>query len=126
MKRLILFLTLLICAVSLAGVIFQAKTQESLRPQLGDRDDLTKQIISPDSLPQSYLNQNRTHKLILNENDSATYNELVRKNAVREEFDYGSFKLVIVDEGNTGGRDTLQSLPVVAHDEQNMIALSGY
>jgi hypothetical protein len=125
MKRSILFLALLVGAVSIASVIFtfRARTQDNLRRQLGGRPE---QETSPDAMPRRLFNQNSTHKLILTENDAAVYNELAAKNAIREEIDYDSFKLVIVDETLAGGREALQAMPVDVRDDQNMIALNGY
>ncbi len=125
MKRSILFLTLLVGAVSIASVLFtlRARTQDNLRRQLGGRPE---QETIPDAMPRRLFNQNSSHKLILTENDTAVYNELAAKNAIREEIDYGSFKLVIVDEALAGGREALQAMPVDVRDDQNMIALNGY
>src|SRR5262245_34814645 len=122
MKRLSLSLILMVAVLFLAGV--RAVMQEALRPQLGGRDDLTQKAGLPEALPQSYLNQNRTHKLIINEQETAVYQGLVRADAIRGEVDYGTFKLVIVDEVALGGREALRALPVVMRDDQNMIVLN--
>ncbi|MBP6820070.1 MAG: S8 family serine peptidase [Acidobacteria bacterium] len=123
MKRLMLFLTILVCAVLLASVtVF---VQERSRPQLGDRDEAP-QRIDPDNLPTTFLNQNRLHKLIINNDEQAVYDELAGRGAVREEFNYGSFRLVVVDQEAIGGRAAMQALPVAARDEQNLIVLNGY
>ena len=123
MKRLIIFLALVSLAVFLAGA--SALMQGALRPQLGNREELTQRTVTPDVLPQSYLNQNHLHKLIINNEDSEIYGQLERANAIRSTIDYGSFKLVVVDEEALGGRVALQSLPVAPRDEQNLIVLNG-
>ena len=124
MKRLMLLLTLTVCAVLLASAtVF---VQERLRPQLGERDDAPQRITDPESLPTTFLNQNRLHKLILNNDDQAVYNDLAARGAIREEFNYGSFRLVVVDQEAIGGRAAMQALPVAARDEQNLIVLNGY
>jgi hypothetical protein len=121
-----LMLTVLVCAVFLATM--SAFVQERLRPQLGNRQDAPQRITDPDNLPQTYLNQNRLHKLIVNKNDDEmnVYNDLQQRNAIRDEVDYGSFRLIIVDEQAVGGREALRALPLAPRDEQNLIVLNGY
>ncbi|HMY76751.1 MAG TPA: S8 family serine peptidase, partial [Blastocatellia bacterium] len=124
MKRVLLILTVLVCAVFLATL--SAFVQERLRPQLGDRPETPQRSIDPDNLPQTYLNQNRLHKLMIRADESEVYNDLIQRGAVREDVDYGSFRLVVVDEQALGGRDAVRALPVTARDEQNLIVLNGY
>jgi hypothetical protein len=122
MKRLILLPCLLICIALFASV---TALMQDRRPQFNERE--SPQILQvPDTLPQSRLNQNRLHKLIINSEDSNIYEELTRQNAIRREFDYGSFKLVVVDEGAMGGRAALQAMPLTARDDLDLIALNGY
>ncbi|MGH9767396.1 MAG: S8 family serine peptidase, partial [Blastocatellia bacterium] len=123
MKRLILLPCLLIIVAFFATIT--ALMQDRLRPQLSGRDDLP-QRAAADALPQNYLNQNRLHKLIINSEDAAVYDQLARQNAIRDEIDYGSFRLVVVDEEAVGGRAALQAMQITPSDEQNMIALNGY
>jgi Subtilase family/Viral BACON domain len=124
MKRLIILSSLLVFVAICSTVT--ALMQDRLRPQLNDRDDLSQRAPVPDALPQSHLNQNRLHKMIINSEESAVYDQLTRQNAIRDEIDYGSFKLVVVDEEAVGGRDALQAMRMTPSDEQNMIALNGY
>lgn len=124
MKRLMLYLTVLVCAVLLATA--SVFVQERLRPQLGDRENAPQRATDPDNLPTTYLNKNRLHKLILNNDELNVYNELVGRGAIREEVNYGSFRMVVVDEEAIGGRAAMQALPVAARDEQNLIVLNGY
>jgi hypothetical protein len=99
--------------------------QNRIRPQFSNRD-IPQTLQVPDSLPQSRLNQNRLHKFIINSEDAAAYEELVRQNAIRREIDYGSFKLVEVDENAVGGHAALQAMPMTPSDQLDMIALNGY
>ncbi|HWC76007.1 MAG TPA: S8 family serine peptidase, partial [Blastocatellia bacterium] len=46
--------------------------------------------------------------------------------AIVDEIDYGSFKLVVVDELALGGRAELERLPTAIRDDQNVIVLNGY
>jgi Subtilase family/Viral BACON domain len=122
MKRLLILVCLLICVALFATVT--ALMRDQLRAQLGNRD-LSQSPPSADALPQKHLNQNRLHKLIINGGDPA-YGELARMNAIRNVTDYGSFKLVVVDEAAVGGRDALQAMSVIPNDESNMIMFNGY
>lgn len=94
MKRLILLPCLLIFVALFATVT--AMMQDRLRSQLNTRD-LPQVALPADVVPHRHLNQNRLHKLIIYSEDAA-YNELAQRNAIRSEFDYGSFKVVVVDE----------------------------
>lgn len=124
MKRLMLYSTVLVCAVLLATA--SVFVQERLRPQLGDRNEAPQRITDPDNLPTTFLNQNRLHKLILNNDEIGVYNDLAQRGAIREEVNYGSFRMLVVDQEALGGRAAMQSLPVAARDEQNLIVLNGY
>jgi hypothetical protein len=123
MKRLILLPCLFIFVALFATAT--ALMQDRLRPQLNTRD-LTQEAQAQDALPQKHINQNRLHKLIINSEDAAVYDELAGRNAIRREIDYGSFKLVFVDENAVGGRAQLQAMPITPNDESNMIWLNGY
>src|SRR5215470_1739608 len=123
MKRLILLPCLLIFVAFFATIT--ALMQDRLRPQLR-QDDLPQRASEPDSLPQNHLNQNRLHKLIISREESAVYDQLAQQNAIRNVINYGSFKLVEVDEIAVGGRAALQAMRITPSDEQNMIALNGY
>ncbi|MFN8004310.1 MAG: S8 family serine peptidase [Acidobacteriota bacterium] len=123
MKRPIFLLTLLLSVLCL--VTATAFLQDSLRPQLEARDD-QQQVIPADTLPQTFLNRNRLHKLILDDSDAGVYQQLAQAGALRDEINYGSFKLVTVDEDAAGGRAALQALPVPVRDDQNMIVLNGF
>ncbi len=122
MKRLILLPGLFIFVALFATVT--ALMQDRLRPQLKTRD-LPQVALPADALPQKHLNQNRLHKLIINREDAPVYEELARRNAIRNEIDYGSFKLVVVDEEDAGGRAALQAMATPS-DEQDMILVNGY
>jgi Subtilase family/Viral BACON domain len=124
MKRLVIYLVLMTLTVSLSGV--SALMQERLRPQLGNRDDLSQAISSPEALPQGYLSQSRFHKVIIDHQDTAIYQELARLSAIREQIDYGSFKLLVVDEEALGGREALRSMQISTSDRQNLIFLNDY
>src|SRR5262245_13816252 len=65
-----------------------------------------------DAIPSTYISTSARHKLMLSASDVQTYNELLSRNAIAEEIDYGSFKMVIVDE-KTIGRNELQALATV-------------
>jgi Subtilase family/Viral BACON domain len=123
MKRSIIFLILPVFVLFLATA--SALMQGDIRPWLGDRDDRMPSIDTPVALPQRHVNQNTTHKLIINKEDAALYAELAGRNAIRSEIDYDSFKLVIVDEAFVaGGREAMRSMPVA--DEMDFVVFNGY
>ena len=63
-----------------------------------------------DASRASYISPGAHHKLMLDRQDDATYTDLLSKNAIVEEFDYGSFKMVVLDEEALGGRIALLRL----------------
>jgi hypothetical protein len=126
MKRLLILVFLLICVALFATVT--ALMRDQLRPQL-NTSDITQEPPPADVLPQKHLNQNRLHKLIIRSDDSedaAAYNELAQRNAIRREFDYGSFKLLVVDQEAAGGRPAIEAMSATPGDEMDMIAFNGY
>ncbi len=64
--------------------------------------------------------------MIIRDQDAAIYNQLLKTNAIRQEIEYGSYKLVVVDEEAVGGRAAIQAMPITPRDDQNMIVLNGY
>ena len=80
-----------------------------------------------DALPQSYINDKSSqHKLIIGSQDQELYQQLLSKGAITKEIEYGSFKLVIVDENSLGGKQQLNNLSVAIRDDQDLIPLNGY
>src|SRR5262249_33911954 len=107
MKRLIVYPTLMAIAVFLASA--SAFMQGIPRPQLGNRGEPQQSTETLYTLPQTHFNQNSTHKLIIDKEDSADtaiYNELAARNAIRKEIDYGGYKLVFVDQNAVGGAES--------------------
>ncbi|HJQ67450.1 MAG TPA: S8 family serine peptidase [Blastocatellia bacterium] len=100
--------------------------------QQGNNNDLSEGGRNPrtssafDALPQTFINDSTYHKLMLGDGDRAVYDSIRSAGAILEEFDYGSFRVVVVDEKAMGGRDGLASLGVAVRDDQNLIALNGY
>lgn len=74
----------------------------------------------------NYVSDATHHKVIIGAEDRETYFALQSRNAIAHEIDYGSFKVVIVDELALGGRAELHSLTAPIRDEQNLIGLNGY
>ena len=124
MRRSMIFLSVVACGFFLATA--SAFMQSGSRPQPGAPQNSQPKIIQPDALPQTYLNPNRLHKLIISDKEGDIYGRLARANAIRNEINYGSYKLVVVDEAAVGGRAALQAMPVALRDEQNMIVFNGY
>jgi len=124
MRRSTIFLSVAACGFFLATG--SALMQSDSLPQLGRPQNSQPKIVQPDSMPKTYLNPNRLHKLIISDKDVGIYDRLAKANAIRNVIDYGSYKMVVVDEEAAGGRAALQALPVALRDEQNMIIFNGY
>ena len=124
MKRLTILLLLVVLVIF--GATARAFLQDNLRPRLGTAGNQQPTNTPPDALPQKYLNRQRLHKLILENREDAIYRELDRAKAIRQEINYGSYKLLVVDEDALGGRAAVEALQVAPRDDQNMIAFNGY
>ncbi len=127
MKRTITLLLGIVIVTLLATVsaLMQSQSQPSpsdLYNHLG--------IIAPVAEP--YLSQSRQHKLLFQtggsaaEAELAVYEELKRSGGILQEVDYGSFKMVVVDEYFIGGRDALLRLGNRVRDDFNLISLGGH
>lgn len=123
MKRSAIIAIVLMMAIFAFGTT--AMMQKGNKKSLVD-NDADQSVPLMDAIPQGFINGTSRHKLMISESDADTYSLLQSKNAIIDEVDYGSFKLVVVNETALGGRAALQALPVAVHDEQNMIALNGY
>src|SRR5262245_7594355 len=106
MKRLMLLMFFVTFGVLLATAT--AFMQGGLRRPLGAPQNARQRTATSNELPRTHLNQNRLHKLIIKSKDRAVYDQLAKANSIRGEFDYGSYKLVVVDEEAAGGRAALQ------------------
>jgi Subtilase family/Viral BACON domain len=124
MRRSTIFLFVVACGFFLGAA--SAFMQSGSRPQLGRPQNLQPKTVQPDALPQTYLNRNRLHKLIISAKEGDIYDRLARASAIRNEINYGSYKLVVVDEEAMGGRTALEAMSVAPRDEQNMIVFNGY
>ncbi len=118
MKRYTTLVIGLVLAVFLLGT--SAFMQDAAQ---GDNQRINPVLEAP---PESYINDGTQHKMFLDASDAQTYAALKEKNAVIGEIDYGSFRLVVVDEQALGGRSELEQLRVAVRDDQNLIALNGY
>jgi hypothetical protein len=123
-KRILIYLILPVLIFTLAGVT--AYVQEKTRPQLGNRDELSQNVPLPSPVEQSYISDDRSHKIIINHQDSALYQELARRNAILAQIHYGSFIQVTVDEDALGGREVLRSMNLQVNDVEDLIPLNGY
>jgi hypothetical protein len=123
MKHSTLFIVVIVLALFLSGT--SAMMQQNYTKQLQENGvDSTQPVF--EAIPQSYINQTSRHKLMISADETQLYTELLSKNAILDEINYGSFKLVTVDERAVGGRTALQSLSTAVRDDQNLIALNGY
>jgi hypothetical protein len=79
-----------------------------------------------DAAPQIYFGKGTKHKVFVSAEDTSLYNELLSRNAVTDEVDYGSFKMVVIDEQAIGGKSALINLRDHVRDDQDLIAINGY
>jgi len=77
------------------------------------------------TLPQRLTSEDTRHKIILRPDEQALYVRLTRSGAVVHDVDYGSYRLLVVDERLVGGRRAFVDLGTAARDEQNLIGFSG-
>ncbi len=120
MKHSTVFVIGLVLAVFLFST--SAMMQQDTANQLQDNS----QTATLSATPNAYISNNTWHKLILSAEDQATYNELIAKDAILNEINYGSFRMVVVKEEALGGRAALQALAGDVQDDLNLIAINGY
>ncbi len=123
MKHSTLFILVLALALFVGGT--SAMMQPDKKQLLQENAVESTQAVF-DAIPQSYTNETSRHKLMIGADETQVYSELLSKNAIIDEINYGSFKVVVVDEQALGGRAALQSLATAVRDDQNLIALNGY
>lgn len=109
--------------IGLVLAVFLFGTSALTQQEAGDQDRTISTVETPQ---RSFINNGSVHKLLIGSEDIAVYNELARKGAIVDEIDYGSFKLVRVDEQALGGRDALAVLPLAVRDDQDLINLNGF
>jgi Subtilase family/Viral BACON domain len=90
------------------------------------QQDIQPESAKPADFPDAYISDSTLHKVIIGAGEQATYDALRQQGAIRDEINYGSFRMVVVDEQAMGGRAALQSLAGGVRDEFNLIALNGY
>src|SRR6185295_10584665 len=90
------------------------------------QQDIQPESAKPVAIPDAYISDQTLHKVILGADEQETYNTLREQGAIRNEINYGSFRMVVVDEQAMGGRERLQSLGGSVQDNFNLIALNGY
>jgi len=66
--------------------------------------DQSRDASTADSADHGYINDGSVHKLIIGSEEVAVYNDLANRGAIIDEIDYGSFKVVRVNEMAAGGR----------------------
>jgi hypothetical protein len=118
MKHSTIFMIGFVLALSLLGT--SAMMQQDLNTEARQTSPAL------DQMQQSYISEGAHHKLILTAEDETTYAALRDKGAIVEEINYGSFKMVVVNQQSLGGRAALQALPAEIQDNMNLIALNGY
>jgi len=94
MKHLTVFVMGLALAIFLLGA--NARMQQDTANLLRDGQ----QTATPNR--DAYISDNSWHKLIIDANDQATYNQLRSQGAIISEINYGSFSLAVVNEQEIG------------------------
>ena len=79
-----------------------------------------------DATNRGYVNSGPVHKLIIGGAELEVYNELASRGAIVDELDYGSFKMVRVNEQALGGRESFSALSLPVRDDQDLINLNGF
>jgi hypothetical protein len=75
---------------------------------------------------RGHVSRGPIHKLIVGSNEIELYNDLASRLAIVDEIDYGSFKMVRVNEQALGGRDSFSALSLPVRDDQDLINLNGF
>ncbi|MGH9898993.1 MAG: hypothetical protein ACRD4L_09110, partial [Pyrinomonadaceae bacterium] len=97
---------------------------------LSEKTDQQKNQEQNDAVQQKVMSNGTRHKLTLittDPGDMDVYAELKEEHAILKDIDYGSFRVVIVDENILPNRrESLSTLRVQLSDDQNLIPLNGY
>src|ERR1044071_6939044 len=112
--------------IGLVLAVFLLSTSAMMQQDTANQLQDNSQIATLNAIQGAYISNNTWHKLILRAEDQATYNELIAKDAILNEINYGSFRMVVVKEEALGGRAALQALAGDVQDSLNLIALNGY
>ncbi|MEP6848004.1 MAG: hypothetical protein ABI999_04045 [Acidobacteriota bacterium] len=122
MKRtLILLLAVTGFAAILGATRVFVQSEKALPETTPDTGDIQR-----DALPQGHIGNGRLHKVFVNAADKDTYDSLISRGVVTKDIDYGSFRMLIVNEDLGIGRAELAGFNVEIRDEQNLIAINDY
>ncbi|MEO6393473.1 MAG: S8 family serine peptidase, partial [Pyrinomonadaceae bacterium] len=116
----------LVIVIAALLVVTRTAMQQSGEKQLPGNDPVG-QPVAQDSMRAGDLGTGTRHKYIINQGDEDVYAEFSRSGAITQEIDYGSFRLIIVDEAKIpGGRAELAAARVPVRDDMDLIGLNGY
>lgn len=79
-----------------------------------------------DALPQGHIGTGRLHKIFISADKKDVYDSLLNRGVIVKEVDYGSFKMLIVNEDLGIGRAELGGLDAEVRDEQDLIAINDF
>ncbi|MCU0238190.1 MAG: S8 family serine peptidase [Pyrinomonadaceae bacterium] len=124
MKRTILLLSaLFILAIAFGGT--RALLQQGENPkELGGQSNPSE--VQTEALPNGKIGNSNLHKMFVNSDESDVYSNLAGRGAIVREVDYGSFKVLTIDENAGVSRQELSTIGGQIRDEQNLIPLNGY
>jgi hypothetical protein len=116
----------LVIAIAALLVVTRTAMQQSGEKQLPGNDPV-QQVPAVDTMRSGDIGPGIRHKFIINQGDEDIYAEFAKQGAIAQEIDYGSFRLIVVDETRAqGGRVALTASRVPVRDDQNLIGLNGY
>jgi subtilase family protein/BACON domain-containing protein len=109
--------------IGMALVVFLFGTSALTQQETRDRGSSMPAV---DASDRGYMSSGPVHKLIVGSGDFEIYNDLASRGAIVDEIDYGSFKLIRVNEQVIGGRDSFSALSLPVRDDQDLINLNGF
>jgi hypothetical protein len=65
---------------------------------------------NPSAVHQTYYSEGSRHKVLIGDSQQDAYAALLSKNAVIDEINYASFRMLLVDEEALGGRAELDAV----------------
>lgn len=124
MKRIILVLSVFVIgAVIFGGSRALLQSEESSKSL---NKDTAVSDVQTDALPNGKIGNGNLHKIFVNSDETEVYANLAGRGAIVREVNYGSFKMLEVDENRGVSRQELGTIGGEIRDEQNLIPLNGY
>ncbi len=124
MKRTILLLSaIFVLAIAFGGTRALLQKGESPK-ELGGESNPSE--VQTEALPNGKIGNGNLHKIFVNADETETYSTLAGRGAIVSEVNYGSFKMLVIDENAGVSREELSTIGGQIRDEQNLIPINGY